>query len=390
MFKDVNFDAFIAPLTLAVKGAVEKFWEQDVDVRIQAINDFRELRDEKLIQNKDFFTSQIKIENHKPIYSRLDKNFVENFLNLSINDTFTSIKLSELTNLEVKILNTFCEFLYKKVSEVLIPTKNLKVTEKSDKNINILFNLVAKNKQNSIIMLTLPQDRLSLSPVKKQISFSDDDFMKSFVNVKIKIGSSKIALKDLQNLETDDIVLLENSDLTKSTLVSGDLIKPFNVKINPSLIVHLDDENEEETVQQNDYEVIMDKNLWDDIQVEINAEFEKVKMSIGELKQITSGQIVDLGSIFESEISLFVEDKKVAKGELLIINDRYAVKLNEVLSSQNSIPKKPQVQVNSQANPQTKPQVQAQAKPQAKPAPKPAPKPQQAQDEEFDYSDFEK
>ena len=126
----------------------------------------------------------------------------------------------------------------------------------------------------------------------------------------------------------------------------------------------------------------MEKNLWDDIQIEISAEFEKVKMTIGELKQITQGQIVDLGSVFNNEISLFVEDKKVAKGELLIINDRYAVKLNEI--------------INSSAKPAVKKEIPKAEVKQAPPPPKqpakPAapPKPPINEDEEFDYSDFEK
>ena len=157
----------------------------------------------------------------------------------------------------------------------------------------------------------------------------------------------------------------------------------------------------------------MSKNLWDDIQIEINAEFEKVKMTIGELKQISQGQVVDLGSIFDNEISLFVEDRKVAKGELIIINDRYAVRLNEVLSNATQAP--PLAQTQTQAKPQTQPQ---QAKPQGAPAQKPQGVPPQRpqgtvppqrpqgvppqakpqaqvkaqtnENEDFDYSDFEK
>ena len=134
----------------------------------------------------------------------------------------------------------------------------------------------------------------------------------------------------------------------------------------------------------------MEKNLWDDIQIEISAEFEKVKMTIGELKQITQGQIVDLGSIFENEISLFVEDRKVAKGELIIINDRYAVRLNEVLNS-NTQKETADIKANieTQAKPQPKPQTQPKPRTQPKPQSQPEPQPV-SDDEEFDYSDFEK
>ena len=71
-------------------------------------------------------------------------------------------------------------------------------------------------------------------------------------------------------------------------------------------------------------------NMWDTIQVEIGAEFEKVKMSLGELKQISEGLVVDIGSVYDNKIELKVENKIVADGELVIINDRYGVKINQV------------------------------------------------------------
>ena len=247
-------------------------------------------------------------------------------------------------------------------------------------------------------MISVPQDRLNLKPVKKVTSFKDEDFLTSGASVRLKAGSSKITFEELQNLASDDIIVLENSELSKMTLLSGEVETKFNIKINPSLIINLENnEEEDENYIQTYEEVKMSKNLWDDIQIEINAEFEKVKMTIGELKQISQGQIVDLGSIFDNEISLFVEDRKVAKGELIIINDRYAVRLNEVLSNVT------QAETVSQAaaKPQGAP-AQAAAKSQGIPAqpqrpqgvpqkPQGAPaKPQASENEDFDYSDFEK
>ena len=127
----------------------------------------------------------------------------------------------------------------------------------------------------------------------------------------------------------------------------------------------------------------MEKNLWDDIQIEVSAEFDKVKMTIGELKQITQGQIVDLGSVFNNEIFLYVEDKKVAKGELMIINDRYAVRLNEILNVNSS--RTTAKEINTETSKKIEPsKVKNNASAQQKV------RPEINEDEEFDYSDFEK
>ena len=69
-------------------------------------------------------------------------------------------------------------------------------------------------------------------------------------------------------------------------------------------------------------------NLWDSIQVDMSAVFEKVKISLGELKNIEEGLVVDISSVYDNKVYLQVGGKTVAYGDLVIINDRYGVKIN--------------------------------------------------------------
>ena len=73
-------------------------------------------------------------------------------------------------------------------------------------------------------------------------------------------------------------------------------------------------------------------NLWDSLQVEMSAEFEKIKISLGELKDIQEGLVVDISSVYNNKVSLKVGEKIIANGELVIINDRYGVKIGEVVA----------------------------------------------------------
>ena len=397
IFHDKNLNVFTSQFCEALKSALELFWEQDAKITLQAVNDYREIRDEKLISNLDFFSSQIKVESHKPVIIRLSKEFIENILKNSLGINSSVFRLSAITPLEINILNGFCEFLYKRLKDVLISPQEAKLSEKSEKNINMVFVVAQKDDVVSKIMISIPQDRIKFEKLEKKQNFKEEDFLTSNASIRLCAGNTKITLDELQNLAQDDIVVLDNSELDKMTLISGDVKKKFNIKINPSLIVDINNEEDDEDFNQTYEEVKMEKNVWDDIQIELNAEFEKVKMTIGELKQISQGQIIDLGSIFDNEISLFVEDRKVAKGELIIINDRYAVRLNEVLSTNTNkvaIEPKPQAQAKPQAQ---KPQAQAQPKAQTQPKPQPQqeksqprPRVQVGDDEEFDYSDFEK
>ena len=114
--KDINILA--SSMCEVLSGALENFWEQDVNILLQAINDYRELRSEKLVKNIDFFTSQIKVDNHKPIIIRLSGEFVENTLAKTLGANQKKFKFSEITPLEIKLLNSFCEFIYKKLKVV--------------------------------------------------------------------------------------------------------------------------------------------------------------------------------------------------------------------------------------------------------------------------------
>lgn len=403
-FYNIDFTDFRASSIEAVKSTIEKFWEAEVSVCLEGLSDYKNAREEYFNRNVDFFSSQIRVEHHKPVTIRLNEEFIANFLEDTLNSKTPSFKLANLTELEVRIINSFCEFLYKNISEFLIPPKKAKLGPKSEEVYNFTYLVGLKNERSAKIIITIPKDRLEFKELSKKVSFRDEDFINCAATVKIRAGYSKLTLEDLQNLTKDDIILLEDSSSSYLTLVSGNVEKRFRVEVNDSMILDIANDNDEETQEDNNKinnEVTMEKNLWDDIQIELSAEFSKVKMTIGELKQITKGQIVDLGSVFDNEISLYVEDKKVAKGELLIINDKYAVRLNEVLSSnvEETAP-----QGNPQAAPKAQPKAQAQPQgakvivenEQAPPQPQ-NPQAAQAQvlpnqageDEEFDYSDFE-
>lgn len=106
-------------------------------------------------------------------------------------------------------------------------------------------------------------------------------------------------------------------------------------------------------------------NLWDSIQVDMSAEFDKVKVTLGELKSIEEGLIVDICSVYDNKVSLKVGGKLVASGELVIINDRFGVRIEKVNDSDKA------------------PQNEAPAGDGAQEAPA------ENSGDDFDYSDFE-
>jgi len=108
IFNNINLNTFCDSVSQILKGAVEKYWEQDIQVKTLAFNDFKEIRQEALISNIDFFSSLIKVERHRPVVVRLGKTCISNFLDISFNSLQENFHLTSLTSLEIKILNNFC------------------------------------------------------------------------------------------------------------------------------------------------------------------------------------------------------------------------------------------------------------------------------------------
>ena len=114
------------------------------------------------------------------------------------------------------------------------------------------------------------------------------------------------------------------------TLVCSNIVQKFQVKPNIKIIEPYD------TGGGDGMEDNTNTNLWDSIQVDMSAEFDKVKVTLGELKSIEEGLIVDLCSVYDNKVSLKVGGKVVAAGELVIINDRFGVRIEKVNDSSSS------------------------------------------------------
>jgi flagellar motor switch protein FliM len=65
----------------------------------------------------------------------------------------------------------------------------------------------------------------------------------------------------------------------------------------------------------------------------MSAEFDKVKVPLGELKSIEEGLIVDICSVYDNKVSLKVGGKVIASGGLVIINDRFGVRIENISES---------------------------------------------------------
>ena len=94
-------------------------------------------------------------------------------------------------------------------------------------------------------------------------------FNPCLVETDIVVGHSKITLEDVKNLEMEDIIILEKSNLHEMTLKSTESLR-ININPNPSLIMNLDEEDGDEAVNELNK---ISGSIWDSLEVDISAEF---------------------------------------------------------------------------------------------------------------------
>lgn len=330
-----------------------------------------------LFQGDEYFVTKIRIDKQHDVFFRCSSDAIKIILENILGEN-KKFSLSKITELEAKIISSFNDYMFNGISKFLLPPPPKGQKRKNFDTVHLTFFVKdALSDFGGKLIVSLPQVLLAPRVFKtnsQKVNISD--FTESKIDVSIKIGTTKFILKELKNLEKEDIVVFEDSNIHKMRLVFGDYEKDFKLTPNPGLIAPIDNND---NGGNNMEDKPMAQSLWDNITVEMGAEFDKVKISLGELKSIEQGLVVDLASVYDNKVSLKVENKTIAKGELIIINDRYGVKIDEVFASEKAnaeqvppptgTPEIPQDEAGAEAAPEI---VES-----------------EGSDEEFDYSDFE-
>lgn len=335
------------------------------------------------LMDKDasYFVTKVMIDKLHDMFFRISEKAVNLILDRALGRSETKFNLNKLTDLEAKVVTAFNDYLYNAISPLFVPAPpTLKRTNFDVIHLTFLIKDIEKDTCGKFIV-TLPDVLLNPDAVSGQSeSFNYADFASSTLDGTIKIGTTRLKLIDVKSIDIDDIVVFENTNTKRMVLKIGDYEKDINLNPNLGLVLPYDNDNEGED------EMAENTNLWDSIEVEMSAQFDTVKITLGELKNIEEGLVVDLTSIYNNKVTLSVEDKPIARGELVIVNDRYGVKIDEVItkSEQTSQEQIEEVQPVQEELVEELPQETQQEE---------VPEQQQtsdtSDDDEFDYSDFE-
>lgn len=69
-----------------------------------------------------------------------------------------------------------------------------------------------------------------------------------------------------------------------------------------------------------------------DIPLQVKVEVGRTRMMIQELLQLGKGSVIELNKLLGEPFEVMVNDKLVARGEVVVVNDRFGVRLTDIIS----------------------------------------------------------
>lgn len=340
------YDSVFTPI---VKTCSSEFFFEGLEYKLASISTNMNV----LSQNETFFVTKVKINAKNDVYIRISQEAINVVLDKLLGKNNKRFNLTEVSELEARIITAFNDFLY----ESLAPHFTIEPNRRYNEILHLTYFVKSEISDSAAkFIISVPKDILSPQEIEqKPPRFTDMDFAFSPVEVDLLLGTTVFPLAEIKKLDIGDIVLFENSNSSEMTLVCENIVQKFIVRPNERIIEPYDMSGGNEMDNTN-------TNLWDSIQVDMSAEFDKVKLTLGELKSIEEGLIVDLCSVYDNKVSLKVGGKTVAAGELVIINDRFGVRIEKVSSNEEPV-SQPQANFEQEE--------------------------QESEEEDFDYSDFE-
>lgn len=74
-----------------------------------------------------------------------------------------------------------------------------------------------------------------------------------------------------------------------------------------------------------------------DIPLKVSVEVGRTKLLVQELLQLGQGSVIELDKQMGEPFEVLVNDKLVARGEIVVVNDRFGVRLTDIISPNDRV-----------------------------------------------------
>ena len=74
-----------------------------------------------------------------------------------------------------------------------------------------------------------------------------------------------------------------------------------------------------------------------DIPLNVTVELGRTNMIIHRMLQLTQGSVVELDKVAGEPVEIYINNKLLGKGEVVVVNDRFGVRITEIISQADRI-----------------------------------------------------
>ena len=92
-------------------------------------------------------------------------------------------------------------------------------------------------------------------------------------------------------------------------------------------------EDQKDTPQMKNLDFIMD------IPLQLTVELGRTKMLVRDVLQLNQGSVVELTKLAGEPLDVFVNSKLVARGEAVVVNDKFGIRLLDIVSPNERVDK---------------------------------------------------
>lgn len=69
-----------------------------------------------------------------------------------------------------------------------------------------------------------------------------------------------------------------------------------------------------------------------DIPLRVTVELGRTKMPVSELLNLTQGSVIELSKLAGEPMEVLINDKLIARGEAVVVNEKFGVRLTDIIS----------------------------------------------------------
>lgn len=74
-----------------------------------------------------------------------------------------------------------------------------------------------------------------------------------------------------------------------------------------------------------------------DIPLRLTAELGRAKIVVSELLNLGQGSVIELNKLAGEPMEIYINDKLIAKGEAVVVNDKFGIRLTDIISPKERV-----------------------------------------------------